>query len=114
MTEMHLAHLPHCRVDQLAGNADSSRQSRQITYIKPLRVLDFDLVRAQLARFELRKERDHQGVRERPWLAREVASVTHAYPDLFHHLAFQTLLDRLARLHETRQSAVHSARETRR
>ena len=50
-------------------------------------------------------------MRERPRLARPVADVVDAHPDLFTDLAVHGLLERLARLDEPGDAAVHRNRE---
>ena len=53
------------------------------------------------------------GAGERPGLAGEVADVAHPHTDLLRHLARQALLERLARLGEAGQGAVHPGGEMR-
>ena len=52
-------------------------------------------------------EPDHQAVRERPRLAAVVADVADLDADLLAHLADDGLLERLARLDEPGEAAVH-------
>src|SRR5215468_11784881 len=109
MQESNCAHLPNCRVDQSASDTDSSRQTRQIFNIfdvEPARVLDFGIVDPDFSAPVLGEERDHERVRERPWLASEVAHVSHPDADLFMYLPLQTLLQSLSRLDEAGQGAI--------
>src|SRR2546429_5557902 len=110
-------HLPFCRIDQPASDADSSRQPRQIFkifHVEPLRVFDFRSVDANFAAAIVREERDHERMRERPRLTGEVAHVTYPDPDLFIYLALQALLQGLTRFDETSQGAIHILGEPRR
>src|SRR3954469_7801818 len=52
-------------------------------------------------------------MRERPRLAREVADVRHAHADFLVHFAREALLERLARLDEAGERAVHARRKVR-
>src|SRR5262249_36542072 len=109
MQKSNCAHLPNCRIDQPASDADSSRQTRQIFNIfdvEPARVLDFRAVDPNFSAGVLGEERDHERVRERPRLAGEVPHPAHAHADLLMHLPLQTLLQSLTRLDESGQSAV--------
>src|SRR5262252_10975491 len=109
MQKSNCAHLPNCRVNQTASDADSSRQTRQIFKIfdiEPARVFDFHAVDADLSALIIREEGDHERMGKRPRLAGEVAHISHADADLLMHLPLQTLLQRLSRLHEAGQGAV--------
>src|SRR5438874_7643969 len=101
------------RVDQSSSDRDSARKFRQLQYIEPLRVLDFARLWRDLARAPLGDERDHQRMRERPRLAREVADAADAHADFLLHLAREALLERLARLDEAGERAVHAGRKVR-
>src|SRR3954471_10224805 len=101
------------RIDQSASDRDSARKFRQLQYFEPLCFLDFRLLRLHFAAHPLADERDHERVRERPGLAREVADVVYAHADFLVHLALETLLERFPRLDETRQRAVHARRKVR-
>src|SRR5207248_5823593 len=81
--------------------------------IEPLCVLDFAGLRRDLAIAPLGNEGDHQRMRERPRLAREVADVRDAHADLLLHLAREALLERLTRLDEAGERAVHAGRKVR-
>src|SRR5258708_22702577 len=103
-------HLPSCRSDQSASDADSSRKPRQIfkiSRIEPPRILDFRPIYANFAAVIIGEERNHERMRERPSLAGEATRLAHADPDFLIHLALQTLLQRFARLHKPRPLAVH-------
>src|SRR5437867_10841015 len=52
-------------------------------------------------------------MRERPWLAREVADVADLHPDFLGDFARQALLEGLAGLDEAGQRAIHAGREMR-
>src|SRR2546421_6714004 len=109
-------HLPFCRIDQAASDADSSRQPRQIFkifHVEPLRVFDFRSVDANLSAEIVREERDHERMRERPRLTGEIPHVTYLDSDLFIYLALQALLQCFARLDKTGQGAVHILGEPR-
>src|SRR3954469_21565058 len=82
-------------------------------YIEPLCVLDFARLRRDLAIAPLGNERDHQRMRKRPRLAREGANVRDAHADFLLHLAREALLERLARLDEAGERAVHAGRKVR-
>ena len=63
----------------------------------------------QVAAHPVRGEADHERVRERPRLAREVGDPVDLDADLLLELAGDALLERLAGLDEARQHAVHPA-----
>src|SRR5882672_2001034 len=95
------------RVDQSASDRDFAWKFRQLQYIEPFCFLDFRFLRSHLAALPVADERDHQRVRERPRLAREVADVAYSQADFLVHLAREALLERLARLDEAGERAVH-------
>ena len=75
---------------------------------------DFGGVRPQLAAGVFGGIRDHQRMRERPRLAGEVADVADRDAYFLAHLAVDAILDRLSRLDEARERAVHPGRKPRR
>ena len=75
------------------------------------RVDQLGLLDAQVAADPGGREADHERVRERPGLAGEVGDVGDLDADLLLELARDALLERLARLDEAREHAVHAARE---
>src|SRR5260221_11117117 len=110
-------HLPNCRIDQPASDADSSRQTRQIFKIfdvEPARVLDFSAVDLNFSARIVGEKRNHERMRERPGLAAEVAHLPHANSDFLIHLSLQTLLQGFPRFTEARQAALDALAKTRR
>src|SRR5437870_7275565 len=101
------------RIDQSASDRDFAWKFRQLQYVEPLCFLDFGFLRSHLAALPVADERDHQRVRERPRLAREVADVVYAHADFLVHLAREALLERLAGLDEPGERAVHAGRKVR-
>src|SRR5688572_11126480 len=78
----------HC-IDQPARDGDSAWKFRQLQHIEPLRILDFSGLRADFTRLPVADEGDHQRIRKRPGLAREVADSRHLYADLLLDFARQ-------------------------
>src|SRR5438874_7018656 len=83
------------RVDQSSSDRDSARKFRQLQYIEPLCVLDFPGLRRDLAAAQLGDERDHQRMRERPRLARDVADVRDEDTDILVLCVLDALLESL-------------------
>src|ERR687895_1326340 len=61
-------------IDQSASDRDFAWKFRQLQYFEPICFLDFSGLRPDLAAAPLADEGDHQRMRERPGLAREVAA----------------------------------------
>src|SRR4029077_19701321 len=98
-------------VDQLAGDRQTARKLGQVLAREPARVDQLGLLDAQVAADPARGEADHQRVRERPGLAREVRDLIDLDADLFLELAGDALLERLAGLDEAGEHAVETSRE---
>src|SRR3954464_11957238 len=82
-------------------------------YFEPVSRLDFCFLQTDLAAHPIANERDHQRVRKRPRLTREVADVVYAHAAFFADFALDTLLERLPGLDEAGERAVHARREVR-
>src|SRR3954468_21420822 len=77
-------------------------------YFEPVSRLDFCFLQTDLAAHPIANERNHQRVRKRPRLTREVANVVYSHADFFADFALDTLLERLAGLDEAGERAVHA------
>jgi hypothetical protein len=99
------------RVDQTPGNADRSGQLRQGVSMEPSGGLDFCGVRTKRSPRVVSKERHHQGVRERPWLAVKIAQIGDLDSDFFAYFARGALFQGFSGLDKTGQGAEHFRRE---
>src|ERR1039458_1098097 len=68
-------------VDQTSSDAEWRRDFGQIVRFEPSGVHDLLAIDLDLARQPGSKEADHQGVRERPWLAAEIANEADLHAD---------------------------------
>ncbi len=114
--------LPGATVDCHSARSTHASMSRRAMLIPggtigsssgaiPVGVRDLGLVDHDVAAGPPRGEPEHQRVRERPRLARDVPNVGQLDADLFAHLAMHRLLERLPRLDEPGEAAVHRHRE---
>src|SRR5438477_3407181 len=70
----------HC-VDQAASDRDFAWKSRQLQYFEPFCIGNFRRLQPDLAARPVADEGDHQRMRERPRLAREIADVAYLHSD---------------------------------
>src|SRR5258706_11447751 len=95
-------------INQSASDRDSAWKFRQLQYFEPPSVLDFRVLKLQIAFDPVANERDHERVRERPGLAGEITDVVFAHAAFLGHPARQELLHPLPPLGKTRPHAATS------
>ena len=91
-------------IDQSPGDAARRWDVRQFRVVEPAGVGDLVIVDTDLAAGEGGMEAQHQGVRERPGLAAEIAQILHLDAGLFHDFPVHRLLPAFTAFHKARQA----------
>ena len=97
-------------INEPARNADWWWQHWQPVNRVPSRILHLIPIDLELAFRMFSSKPDHQRMRKWPGLAAEVANITDTDSNFFLYLPLHSLFEGLARLHETRQDAIHLRR----
>ena len=97
---------------EMAGGTSSPsgclarEHARRLLAREPARIHDFGGIERQLLAQRLAPTADHQRMRERPGLARDIVHLAHLDAGFFLHLAADSVLDIVAGLHITGQRGV--------
>ena len=95
------------KVDEASSDRDAGRNHRNLIATEPLGIRDLDGIAHNLTVQPISAESEHQRMRERPWLAADVAHVANGHTDFFHRFPDDGFFERLPRLDETRETRIH-------